>query len=81
MVPMLSILVFSGAFTAATGVMVLTVGPQWRRVVRLAMGHVEPSFAPLATLATAERRIAIRRWASIPAPASVPAAARQLRAA
>jgi hypothetical protein len=35
----------------------------------LASGHVEPSFSPLAKLATAEQRIAVRRWASAPVPA------------
>ncbi|AIT05734.1 hypothetical protein MC45_04180 [Sphingomonas taxi] len=54
-----------------------TVAPQWQRIVRLAAGNVEPAFAPLSQLASAERRIAVRRWASAPVPAGV----RRLRAA
>lgn len=77
MVAVLSAMVFVGAFLAAAGVMVATLAPQWRRIVRLASGHVEPAFAPLSQLAHAERRIAVRRWASAP----VPAAVHRLRAA
>ncbi|MCI1143274.1 hypothetical protein [Sphingomonas sp. WKB10] len=77
MVAVLSGLVFVGAFLAAAGVMIATVAPQWRRIARLASGHIEPAFTPLSQLAHAERRIAVRRWASAP----VPAAVRRLRAA
>lgn len=68
MVAAFSVLVFVGAFLAAAGVIIVTVAPQWRRIVRLASGHVEPAFAPLSQLASAERRIAVRRWASAPLP-------------
>ena len=71
MVAVLSILIFAGAAASALGVIVLTVGPQWRRVLNLAAGNIEQSFAPLAQLAVAERRIAVRRWASAPVPASL----------
>lgn len=64
MVAAFSVFVFVGAFLAAAGVMFVTVAPQWRRIVRLASGHIEPAFAPLSQLASAERRIAVRRWAS-----------------
>ncbi|MGU3316688.1 MAG: hypothetical protein EOP65_13475 [Sphingomonas sp.] len=77
MVAVVSVLVFSGAFLVAVGVIAATVAPQWQRIVRLAAGHVEPAFAPLSQLASAERRIAVRRWASAPVPAGV----RRLRAA
>lgn len=77
MVAMLSVVVFVGALLAAIGVIVATVVPQWRRIVRLASGNVETAFSPLAQLASAERHIAVRRWASAP----VPAAVRRLRAA
>lgn len=70
-------LVFVGAFALSAAVIYFSVAPQWRRIVRLATGHMEPSFSPLATLAVAERRIAVRRWAAQP----VPAAIRRLRAA
>jgi hypothetical protein len=77
MVAVVSVLVFSGAFLVSVGVIAATVAPQWQRIVRLAAGHVEPAFAPLSQLASAERRIAVRRWASAPVPAGV----RRLRAA
>ncbi|MEA1084792.1 hypothetical protein SFC76_11020 [Sphingomonas sp. CD22] len=77
MVAVVSVLVFSGAFLVAVGVIAATVAPQWQRIVRLAAGHIEPAFAPLSQLASAERRIAVRRWASAPVPAGV----RRLRAA
>lgn len=64
MIAVLSIALFSGALTISSGVIVLAIGPQWRRIVRLAMGNVEQQFAPLTALASAERRIAVRRWAS-----------------
>ena len=63
--------IFAGALAFSCAVLFVTVGPQWRRMLRLAAGHVEPGFAPLATLATAERRIAVRRWAAQPVPATL----------
>ena len=63
-------LVFTAAFAVAAFVIYAMIAPQWRRIMRLAAGHVEEPFAPLASLAQAERRIAVRRWASAPAPAS-----------
>ena len=77
MMMMVSILVFVGAMAAAVGAMWLTVAPQWRRVVHLATGHMEQPFHPLEQLAQAERRIAVRRWAAAPVPATI----RRLRAA
>jgi hypothetical protein len=65
----LSFMVFAGAFAVAGMMIVSSIAPQWDRIVRLAMGNVEPAFQPLRTLAVAERRIAVRRWASTPAPA------------
>lgn len=70
-------LVFTGALALSIGVIAMSVGPQWRRILRLASGQVEQSFAPLEQLARAERRIAIRRWAT----ASVPAPLRRTREA
>lgn len=59
-------LIFTGAAAVSVAVIGMAVGPQWRRIVRLAAGQIEEPFAPLATLAHAERRIAVRRWASSP---------------
>lgn len=73
----IGMMVFSGAFATATVVMGATVAPQWRRILRLASGHPETAFAPLSTLVHAERRIAVRRWASEPIPAPI----RRMRAA
>lgn len=64
MVAMLGSMVFSGAFVASATVIVGMVAPQWRRIVRLASGHPEQAFAPLAQLAVAERRIAVRHWSA-----------------
>jgi hypothetical protein len=71
MIAVISILVFAGALALSIGVIGMAVGPQWHRIVRLAMGNVETSFTPLGTLALAERRIAVRRWASAPVPAPI----------
>ena len=68
-----SVLVFVGALVAAVATIVMMIVPQWRRILHLATGHVEPAFTPLATLVVAERRIAVRRWAaSSPAVSSLP---------
>ena len=66
MVAMLGILVFTGAIAVSAGVIYLSVAPQWRRIARLVSGQIEQPFTPLRELATAERRIAVRRWASLP---------------
>jgi hypothetical protein len=70
--------VFVGAMLMALAAMWVTVAPQWRRVVGLAMGRMEQPFHPLEQLARAERRIAVRRWAA--QSGSAPSASR-LRAA
>lgn len=69
MVAVFSLMIFGGAFATAAMVIASSIAPQWQRIVSLASGHVEPSFSPLAKLATAEQRIAVRRWASAPVPA------------
>lgn len=69
MMIVVSVLVFTGALVAAIATIAMVIAPQWRRILHLATGHVEPAFTPLATLVVAERRIAVRRWAaSSPAP-------------
>lgn len=72
-----AMIVFGGAMALALMAIWTTIAPQWRRIARLAAGHVEQPFYPLGQLAQAERRIAIRRWAAAP----VPAAVRRLRVA
>ena len=65
------VLVFMGALVAAVATIAMMIAPQWRRILHLATGHVEPAFTPLATLVVAERRIAVRRWAAsspVPSP-------------
>lgn len=71
MVALVSVLVFVGALALSICAIAMAVGPQWQRIVRLALGQVEQSFAPLEQLARAERRIAVRRWASQPVPAPI----------
>lgn len=70
MMGLLSVTVFSGAMALAAMSLWSSVAPHWRRIVRLAAGHVEQPFMPLADLARAERRIAVNRWA-IPVRVSV----------
>lgn len=71
MLTVMGILIFAGAFALSAGMIAMAVGPQWRRIIHLAAGHAEQSFAPLEQLLQAERRIAVRRWASAPVPASI----------
>jgi hypothetical protein len=66
MMAMVGTLVFIGAMALAMAAIWLSVAPQWRRIVRLAAGQVEQPFHPLEQLARAERRIAVRRWATVP---------------
>ena len=68
MVAVISFMVFAGALGVAIAVITAMVAPQWRRIVALATGHTEIGVAPLATLAVAERRIAVRLWAATPIP-------------
>ncbi|WP_294235627.1 hypothetical protein [uncultured Sphingomonas sp.] len=71
MMIVVSVLVFTGALVAAIATIAMMIAPQWRRILHLATGHVEPAFTPLATLVVAERRIAVRRWAAgspVPSP-------------
>ncbi|WP_454280271.1 hypothetical protein [Sphingomonas sp. Marseille-Q8236] len=71
MMIVVSVLVFMGALVAAVATIAMMIAPQWRRILHLATGHVEPAFTPLATLVVAERRIAVRRWAAsspVPSP-------------
>lgn len=70
MMTLVSMLIFSGAMAASSAVIAMTIAPQWRRIAHLALGNVEHRFTPLGQLAVAERRIAVRRWASESAPAS-----------
>lgn len=68
MMAILGVVIFTGAFLLSVAVIAASVAPQWRRIARLAAGHVEPSFQPLAQVAAAERRIRVNRWASAPVP-------------
>lgn len=71
MMAVIGTMVFMGAMALAMAVIWLSVAPQWRRIVRLAGGHVEQPFHPLEQLARAENRIALRRWASAPVAPSL----------
>ncbi len=70
MVAVISFIVFAGALASSIGVIAAMVAPQWHRIVSLAMGRRETTFAPLAVLAVAERRIMVRGWAAQPVPAA-----------
>ena len=69
MVAVLGTMIFGGALATSVAVIAASIAPQWQRILALAAGRIEPNFAPLAELATAEQRIAVRRWASAPLPA------------
>ncbi len=71
MTGLVTMVVFTGAMALALMAIWSTVAPQWRRIARLAAGHVEQPFQPLENLALAERRIALRRWAAAPVPAPI----------
>jgi hypothetical protein len=71
MTAILSVMIFAGAFATSVAVVAAMVVPQWRRIASLAAGNVEADFTPLRALAIAERRIAVRRWASASAPVLV----------
>lgn len=68
MMTIVSIVVFAGALMTAVAVIVLAIGPHWSRILRVAAGHADRHFAPLEQLVRAERRIAVRRRASLPMP-------------
>lgn len=67
----LSFMVFAGAFAVAGMMIVSSVAPQWDRIVRLALGNLEPAFVAVPVRTVAERRIVIRRWAPTSAPLPV----------
>ncbi len=48
MMIVVSVLVFTGALVAALTTIAMMVAPQWRRILHLATGHIEPAFTPLA---------------------------------
>ena len=75
MVQLVDTVAFSGAAAAAGWALWSSVAPQWDRVLRIAAGRPDPTTAPLARLARAERRITARAYVSSarPAPASVAA--------
>ena len=71
MIAIFGVMIFAGALATSVAVIAAMIAPQWRRIASLAAGNVEAEFTPLRALAIAERRIAVRRWATASAPASV----------
>ncbi|RMB26227.1 hypothetical protein C8J47_3544 [Sphingomonas sp. PP-F2F-G114-C0414] len=43
----LALAVFGSAGATAIGVIGTTIAPQWDRICRLALGHIEPASAPI----------------------------------
>ena len=64
MMQVVSSVVFTGAAATAGATVWSSVAPQWRRIIRLAAGIPDETYAPLTQLVQAERRIAVRRWAT-----------------
>lgn len=72
MMQLVGALIFAGAFGVSVATIVAMIAPQWQRIARLAAGRPEQAFAPLRSLVLAERRIAVRRWAALPARTAMP---------
>ena len=78
MMIVVSVLVFTGALAAALTTIAMMIAPQWRRILHLATGHVEPAFTPLATLVWPSvgspsgvgrrARLPLRRWCAAALP-------------
>ncbi len=61
----LGFVLFLGASALSFGVIYASVAPQWRRIARLMSGQVEQPVMFVSDLSSAERRIAVRRWAAM----------------
>lgn len=69
MMAMLVSLVFVAAAGVAAYAIGTTVAPNWAQI-GAALRAQPDRFAPLGTLVAAERRIAVRGWATAPRPAA-----------
>lgn len=70
MLTLLTVAIFGAALAAAAYAMLATIVPESGRIVEVLFARPQPRFAPLTALVHAERRIAVRRWASLPAVSS-----------
>lgn len=61
---------FGGAAATAGYALWTTIVPNGEKIMNALTGRPHARFAPLATLARAERRIAVRRWAGTSMPAA-----------
>lgn len=59
--------VFGGAAATTGYALWTTIATNGEKIMKALTGRPHPRFAPLATLAHAERRIAVRRWSTGPA--------------
>ncbi len=71
MMAVIGMMIFTGAMAIAVAAIWVSVAPQWRRIVRIAGGDVEQRFSPATTPVRADRRVVVRRWASLRAPTTV----------
>ena len=69
MMTVLVVLAFGGLAFVSMYAMMVTIVPEGGRIVQALRGEPRARFAPLTQLARAERRIAVRRWAAMPAVA------------
>jgi hypothetical protein len=67
MATVMTFLVFGGALAASVYALVATLSPRVEQIADVLFGRQQPRFEPLAALVRAERRIAVRRWAAVPA--------------
>lgn len=68
MMTVLGTMAFGGAAATAGYAIWASIVPHIDRVAGALRGDIAVPFTPLATLAHAERRIAVRRWAAASAP-------------
>lgn len=66
MLTVLMTAIFGAALAVVVYAIASTVAPEAGRIVEILFARPQPRFAPLSSLVHAERRIAVRRWASLP---------------
>lgn len=64
MLIVLDVLVFGGAMAGAVYALGATLAPNAGKIMDALSGRPQQRFEPLATLARAENRIAVRRWSA-----------------
>lgn len=66
MMMLLGFSIFAGSAALSGYAIAATIMPRWQRIGEALTGRPLATGSPLATLAHAEQRIAVRRWAAQP---------------